>query len=91
MADQLPWLEDRELFFLLSFICNYVISVQRGYLFLLVLGMGCAILLWHSRGLPYNYFEYSQFVFVPIIIINHNSPRCSSKCPQVYVIDVEKN
>ena len=23
----------------------------------LVLGMGCVILLWHSLGLPYNYFE----------------------------------
>ena len=22
----------------------------------LVIGMGCVILLWHSLGLPYNYF-----------------------------------
>ena len=38
----------RELFFLLSFTCNYVVSDRRGFLFLLVLGMGCVILLWHS-------------------------------------------
>ena len=27
----------------LSFICNYVVSVWRGFLFLLVLGIGCII------------------------------------------------
>ena len=37
---------------LLSFTCNYVVSVQRGFLFLSVLGMGCVILLWHSVCLP---------------------------------------
>ena len=36
--------------------CNYVVSVKRGILFLWVLGIGCVILLWHSHGLPYNYF-----------------------------------
>ena len=35
---------------------NYLISVRRDFLFLLVLGLGCVILLWHSLGLPYNYF-----------------------------------
>ena len=45
----------RELICLLSFTCNYVASVRRGFLFLLVLGVGCFILVWHSRGLPYNY------------------------------------
>ena len=39
------------------FTCNYVVSVRRGFLFLFVLGMGCFLLLWHSLGLPYNYFE----------------------------------
>ena len=55
--DQLPRLRKRELIFLLLFICNYVVSVWRGFLFLWVLGMGYVILLWHSLSLPYNYFE----------------------------------
>ena len=33
--------EERAIFILLSFTCNYVVSVQRGFLFHLVLGMGC--------------------------------------------------
>ena len=44
----------RELICLLSLTCNYVVSVRRG--FLLVLGMGCVFLLWHSLCLAYNYF-----------------------------------
>ena len=40
------------LIFLLSFSCNYEymyeVSVRRGFLFLLVFGMGCVILLWCS-------------------------------------------
>ena len=41
--------EEREnYFFLLPFTCNYVVSVRRGFLFLLVLGIGLVILLWHS-------------------------------------------
>ena len=48
--------EERELICLLSFTCNYVVFVRRGFLFLLVLGMGCVVLLWHSLGLLYNYF-----------------------------------
>ena len=43
----LPRLGKVELMFLLSFPCNYVNSVRRGFLFLLVLGMGSVILLWH--------------------------------------------
>ena len=46
---------ERKLICLLSFTCNYVVSVRKGFLFLSVLGMGCVILLWHSLGLPYNY------------------------------------
>ena len=44
---------------MLLFTCNYVVYVQRGFIFLLVLGTGCDILLWHSLGLPYNYFHYA--------------------------------
>ena len=57
----LPRRGKRELFFLLSFSSNYVVSVRRGFLFLLVLGMGCVILLLHSLCLSYNYFVYRQF------------------------------
>ena len=46
----------RGLICLLVFTCYYVVSVWRGFLFHWVLGMGCVILLWHSLGLPYNYF-----------------------------------
>ena len=49
--DQLPRLGKRELICLLLFTCNYVVSVWRGFLFLLVLGMGYVILLWHSLSL----------------------------------------
>ena len=38
---------------MLSFTCNYVVSVRRDFLFLLMLGMGCIILLWQSLSLPY--------------------------------------
>ena len=46
VADQKPRLGKRELFCLLSFTCNYVVSVRRGF-FLCVLGMGCVTLVWH--------------------------------------------
>ena len=42
----------RELVFLLLFTCSFVVSVLGRFLFLLVLGMDCAFLLWHSLGLP---------------------------------------
>ena len=42
----------RELVFLLLFTCSFVVSVSWRFLFLLVLGMGCAFLLWHSLGIP---------------------------------------
>ena len=54
--DQLPRLGKRELICLLTFTCNYVVFVWRGFLFLWVLGMVYVILLWHSLSLPYNYF-----------------------------------
>ena len=58
VLDQLPRLGKRELICMLLITCNYVVSVWRGFLFLWVLGMGYAILLWHSLSLPYtcNYF-----------------------------------
>ena len=31
-----------------------MVSVTRGFLFILVLGIGCDTLLWHSLGLPYS-------------------------------------
>ena len=45
VVDQLPRLGKRELICLLSFTCNNVVSVRSGFLFLLMLGMGCVILL----------------------------------------------
>ena len=57
VVDQLPRLGKRELICLLSFTCNYVVFVWRGFLFLWVLGMGYVILLWHSLSLLYNYFD----------------------------------
>ena len=53
---QSPRLGKRELICLLLFTCTYVVSVWRGFLFILVIGMGYVILLWHSLSLPYNYF-----------------------------------
>ena len=55
----------RELICMLSFTCNYVVSVQRGFLYLLVLGIGYVILLWHSLGLPYYYFYTFFFLKEP--------------------------
>ena len=43
--DQLPRLGKRELVCLLLFTCNNVVSVWRGFLFLMVLGMGYVNLL----------------------------------------------
>ena len=59
LAEYLPRLEKRALILLLSINHNFVVSVRRGFLFLLVLRIGCIILLWHALGFPYNYF----FVF----------------------------
>ena len=70
--DQLPRLGKRELICLLLFTCNYVVSVERGFLFLWVLGIGYVILLLHSLSLPYNYFgvwevnQYAKAEFLPI-------------------------
>ena len=63
--DQLPRLGKRELICLLSFACNYVVFVWRGFLLLWVLGMGYVILLWHSLSLPYNYFLFRNQLRAP--------------------------
>ena len=71
--DQLPRLGKRELICLLSFTCNYVVFVWRGFLFLWVLGMGYVILLWHSLSLPYNYFKRKnvlQLLETPLVSNN---------------------
>ena len=52
--------EKRKPICLLSFTCNYVVSVCRCFLFLWVLRMGCVILLWHFLSLSYNYFSRPQ-------------------------------
>ena len=54
VVDQPPRLGKRELVFLLHvlFTFSFVVSVSGRFLFLLVLGMGCAFLLWYSLGLP---------------------------------------
>ena len=58
----------RELICLLLFTFNCVVSVQRGFLFLLVLGMGYVILLWHSLSLPYNYFDTKLKVYKAVVL-----------------------
>ena len=79
--DQLPRLGKRELICLLSFACNYVVFVWRGFLFLWVLGMGYVILLWHSLSLPYNYSserytlrraclsDFEMFLFLRVLYV----------------------
>ena len=56
VADRLPQLEKRELLFLLSFTGKHVVSVKKGFFFLLVLGIGCVILLWDTLCLSCYYF-----------------------------------
>ena len=64
--DQLPRLGKREIICLMLFICNYVVFVMRGFLFLWVLGTGYVILLWHSLSLPYNNFAFFLRIFLLI-------------------------
>ena len=64
VVDQLPRLGKRELVFLLLFTCSFVVSVFGRLLFLLVLGMGWAFLLWHSLGLLLIiYFDFDIVTF----------------------------
>ena len=50
---------------LLSFTCNYVVSVR----ILLVLWTGCVILLWNSLCLQYNYFSSESGIMVLIALV----------------------
>ena len=43
--DYLGWGRESFFFLLLSLTCVYAVSVRKGFLFLLVLGVGCIILL----------------------------------------------
>ena len=71
----------------LSFTCNYVVSVRRGFLFIWVLGLGCVILLWHSLSLPYNQFTllevFSYKVTILLLSIAKQNPYHSimQTCP----------
>ena len=46
IVDQLPRLRKREFVFLLLFACNFMVCASKRFLFLLILGMGCAILIF---------------------------------------------
>ena len=67
--DQLPRLGKSELIYLLSSTCNYMVSVRRGFLVLLVPEMGCLILLWHSLSLSYNHFACINDAAIAIVNI----------------------
>ena len=60
-----------ELICLLSFPCNSMVSVRRGFLFFLVPGMGCVISLWQSLGLPYNSFDCLPSLFFDLLKVHH--------------------
>ena len=77
----------RELILLLSFTCSYLVSVRRGFFFLKVLGIGFAILLWHSLALPYNYFTTVKISVNCKEVLNQMYPEqfnlrdCTVTCP----------
>ena len=58
--DHLPQCGKRERICLLLFTCSSLVPLQRGFLFLWVLWMGCVILLCHSLSLPYYYLANMQ-------------------------------
>ena len=62
--------EERKMIFLLSFTCKDWFLFR--FLFLLVLGIGCVILLWHALCLPYNHFcvlkQLSLIVFIFLLL-----------------------
>ena len=60
---------------MLSFTCNYLVSVRRDFLFVWVIGVGCVILLWHSLGLPY--------IFMPPTLKKWGGGILVSACPYV--------
>ena len=75
VADRLPRLGKRELIICYQLLtCFYVVSVRRGFLFLLVLEIGCVILLWHSQCLPYDYFDCSSLLFLLLLMMQRDTP-----------------
>ena len=52
-------------------LCGFCLE---GFLFILVLGIGCVISLWHSLGLPYNYFEQ----LAPVCLPRNMTASCST-------------
>ena len=50
--------EERAKFFCYCLLVTMWFLWPWDFLFLCVLGIGCIILLWHSLGRPYNYFEF---------------------------------
>ena len=50
LVDYLGW-GRHSYFFSYRFTCNYVVSIRRGFIFLLVLGMCYVILLFNSLAL----------------------------------------
>ena len=53
-----------------------MVSDRRGSLYLRA-RIGCVISLWHSLGLPYDYFDFIKFV-VFIGICDHSATKCAS-------------
>ena len=58
----------------MSYFVFFVVSVRRGFLFLLVLGMGYVILLWNSLSLPYNYYFFKY-----LYCISYGGLGCAHK------------
>ena len=86
--DQLPRLgkRERELFCLLLFTCNYVVSLRTGFLFVWVLGMGYIIVLWHSLSLLYNFYTsiYDIYHFLKLIsVLKETKCEYSLKLPRI--------
>ena len=63
----LPRLGKREPIFLLSSTCNYVVSVRRGFLFLLVLGIG----LGFYCGTPWAFYMITKIVCTQFLICTY--------------------
>ena len=42
-----------------SYFCCFVVSVRRSLSSSGNFGKYCVILLWHSRDLPYNYYDFA--------------------------------
>ena len=82
VVDQLPRLGKNELVFLLLFTCSFVVSVWWMFLFLLVLGMGCAFFIVALPGPSINYFVPRENLRIPnsfsieTMSLSEESPIC---------------